>query len=147
MPMARRSPAELYLWIWGAALVFLGVGSLVVHPDFAVGDGVTGARFLGVETNGWHGVAGLAAGILALAYARSSRWAPTVAMIVGVAAGLIPGIVFVVSGDRSVALGLIPVDMVDAVALHLVPGVVGVLCALATPRPAPRTAGSIAPAR
>ena len=61
--MGRRSPAELYLWTWGAALVFLGVGSLVVHPDFAVGDRVTGARFLGVETNGWHGVAGLASGL------------------------------------------------------------------------------------
>jgi hypothetical protein len=138
--MGRRSPAELYLWVWGAALVFLGVGSLVVHPDFAVGHGVTGARFLGVETNGWHGVAGLAAGILALAYARSRRWAPTVAMVVGVVAGLVPGVVFVISGDRSVALGLIPVDMVDAVALHLVPGVIGALCALATARPLRRGA-------
>ena len=145
--MGHRSPAELYLWIWGAALVFLGVGSLVVHPDFAVGDRVTGVRFLGVETNGWHGVAGLASGILALAYARSKRWAPTVAMVVGVVAGLVPGVVFVLSGDRSVAVGLIPVDMVDAVALHLVPGVIGVVCALASARPALRSTGSVAPAR
>lgn len=66
-------------------LVVLGVGSLVVHPDFAVGDGVTEEHLFGVfETNGWHGVAGASAGVLAVYSAVRSRWIREVTQVVAV---------------------------------------------------------------
>lgn len=35
---ARASPAHIYLWIWGPMLLVLGVGSLIINPDFGVGE-------------------------------------------------------------------------------------------------------------
>lgn len=129
---ARPAPRadQLYLWVWGAILVVLGVGSLLVHPDFAVGDDATSGHLFGVvETNGWHGLAGLALGALSLAYARSDRRAPLVAALVGGLGGVVPALVLLAAGDGNVALGLIPVDVTDAIVLHLVPGVLGLVCA------------------
>jgi hypothetical protein len=129
------SPAQLYLWIWGVALLILGVGSLLVHPDFSIGDDVSQEQLFGaLETNGWHGVAGTLSGVVAVAFARSRHWAATVAAGVGLFAGVIPALVFLLAGDDSVAVGLIPVDSTDAVLLHLLPGIAGVLCAVATRR-------------
>ena len=56
--------AELwYLWIWGSMLMLLGIGSLIVNPDFGVGAHVSHDRMFGVfETNGWHGLVGALAG-------------------------------------------------------------------------------------
>ena len=70
--------APLYLWIWGAGLIVLGTGSLVVHPDFAVGAEVTEEHLFGViETNGWLvGRASRASGI-GPAFGRGDR-APSV---------------------------------------------------------------------
>lgn len=122
---------QLYLWVWGAILVVLGAGSLLLHPDFAVGDAVTDEHLFGVfEVNGWHGVAGLTSGLVALAFARSDRWAPTVAALVGGVGGVLPAIAMFLAGDGNVALGLIPVDYVDAVLLHLVPGLLGLAVAM-----------------
>lgn len=122
---------QLYLWVWGAMLVVLGAGSLLLHPDFSVGDDVAGEHLFGViETNGWHGVAGLTMGVLALAFARSDRWAPTVAAVVGGVGGVLPAVVMFLAGDGNVALGLVPVELRDTVLLHLVPGVLGVALAI-----------------
>jgi len=122
---------QLYLWVWGAILVVLGGGSLLLHPDFAVGDDVSGEHLFGVfETNGWHGIAGLTMGILALAFARSDRWAPTVAAVVGGVGGILPAVVMFLAGEGNAAAGLVPVDIRDAVLLHLVPGVLGVALAM-----------------
>jgi hypothetical protein len=126
------TPAQLYCWIWGIALVVLGAGSLLVNPNFGVGDDVKGEALFGsVVTNGWHGLAGLSAGLVAVAFARSRRWSALVAAGVAVIGGIVPAIIFFLAGDGEVALGIIPVDITDAVLLHLVPGIVGVLCALA----------------
>jgi low temperature requirement protein LtrA len=126
----RERPAQLYLWIWGAMLLVLGIGSLIISPDFSTGDSIKVEHLFGVlDTNGWHGVAGTLAGIVSVTFAGSRRWAPAVAAGVGVFAGIIPAVVFFASGDGSVALGLIPVEFTDAVLLHLVPGIIGVACA------------------
>ena len=42
--------------------------------------------------------------------------------------GIVPALLFLVSGDDSVALRLIPVDVADALTLHLLPGLVGLAC-------------------
>lgn len=136
MSWTRLAPSA-YLWIWGTALILLGVGSLVVHPHFGVGGDVTSDRVFGIETNGWHGVAGTTAGVVALASAWSRRRVRQVALGIALLAGVIPAVVFLVSGDGSTALGLIPVDSTDALTLHLLPGLVGLACvALARPEPA-----------
>lgn len=131
MDHARR-PAIAYLWIWGALLVVLGLGGLVLHPDFAVGDGVTHEHLFGVfETNGWHSVAGLAFGIPSLVVAaRAPGWAPATALVVGLFGGVVPAASFLAVGDGGVFLGLIPVDTVDALTLHLLPGLLGVTAAI-----------------
>ena len=118
-----------YLWIWGPMLVVLGAGSLIVNPDFGVGDEVTAKHLFGVfETNGWHGLAGGSAGLASVVSAWTGRWVREVALGVAVLGGLIPAVIFLIAGDGAAALDLIPVDTADAITLHLVPGVVGVAC-------------------
>jgi len=127
------SPARVFLWISAVYLLVLGLGSLVVSPSFAVGDEVSGDHLFGViETNGWHGLAGVLLGAASLAFAMSGRWAREGTAVMG-ASLLASGVVFLLYGEGSVALGLIPVDARDAVLLHVLPGVVGLVCAGATP--------------
>jgi hypothetical protein len=138
---AHATPAQLYLWIWGALLIVLGVGSLIVHPDFSLGSDVTGKHLFGVfDTNGWHGVLGLMSGLGALAFAPSDRWSTPAALVVGVGAGLIPAAVFFVVGSGGIAVGLVPVDLADGILLHLIPGFLGLAAAAATHRRAPLAA-------
>ena len=123
-PMSR-----VYLWIWGTMLLVLGVGSLIIHPDFGVGQGVTAEHLFGVfETNGWHGLAGGALGAVAIYSVWSRRWLRAVTLGVSMLGGIVPALLFLVSGDDSVALRLIPVDVADAITLHLLPGLVGLAC-------------------
>lgn len=122
----KPSLVDDFLWVWGGALVVLGSGSLILHPDFAVGDAVTAERLFGVfETNGWHGVAGLLTGLVALASVWRGVMKAEAALVVAIAGGILPAVAFFVSGDDTAALGLIPVDIADAVSLHLVPGLLG----------------------
>lgn len=117
---------RVYLWIWGPMLVALGVGSLIINPDFGVGEHVTEKHLFGVfETNGWHGLAGGSAGVAAVFSAWSQRRIREVALGVAVLGGIVPAVIFLVSGDDSAALGLIPVDLADTISLHLLPGLVG----------------------
>jgi hypothetical protein len=126
-------PSRLYLWIWGVLLVVLGAGSLIINPDFSTGADVHAEHLFGMfETNGWHGLAGLLAGLAAVAFAPSSRWSPTVAAAVGGAGGVLPSLLFFAVGDDNIALAAIPVDFPDAITLHLIPGLIGLACAYAT---------------
>lgn len=124
--------SRVYLWMWGSMLLVLGVGSLLIHPDFGVGRHVTAEHLFGLfETNGWHGLAGGALGAIAVYSAWSGRWLRGVTLGVSVLGGIIPALLFLVSGDDSVALRLIPVDATDAITLHLLPGLVGLACVAA----------------
>ena len=122
--------AELwYLWIWGSLLMLLAIGSLIVNPDFGVGAHVSHDRMFGVfETNGWHGLVGGLAGVAALLSAWTRHRVREVALGVALVAGIGAAAIFVVSGDGSAALGLIPVDLADAITLHLSPGILGLAC-------------------
>lgn len=124
-----RAAPRLYLLVWGSALVVLGVGSLLVHPDFGTGDAVSGEHLFGVfETNGWHGLAGLLAGVVSLVSAAANRRTREVTLGIALLAGIVPAVAFLVSGDDSAAFGLVPVDAADAITLHLIPGLVGLAC-------------------
>lgn len=132
-PSARWTPAQLYLWTWGPLLLVLGIGSLIVHPDFSLGSDVTARHLFGVfDTNGWHGILGLLTGAVALLFVSSERYSTVVAAGIGLGAGLVPAAIFFAVGNGGVALGLIPVDLADGVCLHLVPGVIGLGAAAAT---------------
>ena len=110
-------------------LILLGVGSLIINPDFGVGAHVSHDRMFGVfETNGWHGLVGGLAGVAALLSAWKRRWIREVTLGVALIAGIGAAAIFVVSGDGSAALGLIPVDVADAITLHLLPGLIGLSC-------------------
>lgn len=129
---AAFAVSRTYLWVWGAMMVVLGVGSLMVNPNFGTGQDVTVGHLFGVfEVNGWHALAGLVSGIIALAFALSRRWVVLGAVYIALTSGLVPGGLFLASGDGSTAFDLIPVDYWDAITLHLVPGVIGIACVLA----------------
>jgi hypothetical protein len=126
--------ARIYLWISAGYLLVLGIGSLFVNSSFAVGDEATADHLFGVlETNGWHGLAGVFLGSASLFFAMSQRWAREGAALIGLFS-LASGVLFLLYGDGGVALWLVPVDVTDAVLLHVLPGVVGVICAAVTPR-------------
>ncbi len=125
----NTSAARAYLSVWGPVLIVLGVGSLIVNPDFGVGDHVSHDRLFGrFETNGWHGLAGGLAGVAAVCSAATRLHVRAVAIGVALLGGIIPAAIFLASGDGSAALGIIPVDVADAITLHLVPGLVGLAC-------------------
>ena len=129
----RQMPARTFLWISGGYLLVLGIGSLIANPSFAVGDEASSGHLFGVvETNGWHGLAGVLLGLASLFFAMSQRWAKEGAGVIGLFS-LASGVVLLLYGDGAVALWLVPVDATDAVFLHVLPGVVGVICAAATP--------------
>ncbi len=129
MNVSSDRAARFYLWAWGSMLIVLGAGSLLVNPEFGVGDDVTTKHLFGMfETNGWHGLAGALAGVIAVLSAWSHRRVREVALGVALLAGIVPGVVFLASGDGSAALGLIPVDVADAISLHVLPGLIGLVC-------------------
>lgn len=135
---ARRSAPELYLLLWGAGLVFLGTMGFFINHRFPTGHHVTDDHdLLGMfHTNGWHNLAGLAGGVTCFALYRRGRSLPLAAAFVGLATGIVPTVAFLLVGDGNVAFNLIPVDFVDTIVFHLVPGLVGIACA-ALPAPAP----------
>jgi hypothetical protein len=63
------------IWI-GLLTVLSGLVGLAINPDFAVGDDATAESFLGVDWNGWHGVAAILVGVPGLAIA----WFPGLAI-------------------------------------------------------------------
>ena len=125
--------ARVYLCLSAGYLLVLGIGSLIVNSSFAVGDEVSAEHLFGVlETNGWHGLAGVGLGSASLFFALSERWVREGAALVGLFS-LASGVLFLLYGDGAVALWLVPVDVTDAVLLHVLPGVVGIVCAAVTP--------------
>ena len=63
--------------IWIALFTTVtGLIGLAINPDFAVGDDATAESFIGIDWNGWHGVAALLVGVPGLAIA----WLPGLAI-------------------------------------------------------------------
>jgi uncharacterized protein DUF4383 len=82
------SPARIYLVASGIVLLILGVAGLALNRSFptspgAVGPAGSGWLFGVFQTNGWHSVAALGSGAVALAFATRAEWARLGAMVKG----------------------------------------------------------------
>ena len=115
----------------------LGIAGFTVNTSFAVSDQASADHLFGfVETNGWHNLAGILLGSASLFFALSQRWTREGAASIGLFS-LASGVLLLAYGDGGVALWLVPVDSNDAVLLHVLPGVAGIICAAVTPGAAP----------
>jgi hypothetical protein len=126
----KRTPAQWYCLLAGAALLLMGLLGFIVNADFSVGNvpsgTVEGDALLGFEVNGWHNVVHLASGLVLLAAANTRPTAKAVALTFGLVYGLV-AIIGIIDG-RDV-LGLIPVNNPDHI-LHVALATLGILAAL-----------------
>lgn len=126
----RRTPAQWYCLLAGAALLLAGLLGFLVNADFSVGNvpsgTVDGDSLLGFEVNGWHNVVHLASGLVLLAAANTRPTAKAVALTFGLVYGLV-AIIGIIDG-RDV-LALIPVNGADH-ALHVALAALGIIAAL-----------------
>jgi hypothetical protein len=138
--MERRSPAQVYALVIGAALVLAGILGFFYNASFGTGDGTERDAVLGIlDVNGWHNVVHVASGVLGLALAGSYDGARAYALGVG-AVYLVVTVLGFVAGDGDEIFNLVPVNTEGNV-LHLLIGIAGLGAGLMTPAtPAPSTA-------
>ncbi len=126
----KRTPAQWYCLLAGAALLLAGLLGFLANADFGVGnvpDGtVNGGSLLGFEVNGWHNVVHLASGLVLLAAANTRASAKAVALTFGLVYGLVTLIGLIDGRD---VIGLLPVNGPDNV-LHLALSALGIISAL-----------------
>ena len=126
----KRTPAQWYCLLAGAALLLAGLLGFLVNADFGVGNvpsgTVEGDSLLGFEVNGWHNVVHLASGLVLLAAANTRPSAKAVALTFGVVYGLVTIIGFIDGRD---VIGLLPVNAADNV-LHVALSALGIIAAL-----------------
>ena len=67
MRLKGRSLAQVYSLGFGAGLVLSGVAGFLVDSSFSYGAHVHGHALVLYDTNGWHNVLHLTAGVLGLA--------------------------------------------------------------------------------
>ena len=129
-----RTPAQLYGYILGAALLLLGALGFTADATFdteatdATSRGFQGDGFLGFEVNGTHNVVHFVTGLLLLALASKRASARAGAIGFGVLYAAIT-LVAVLDGDN--VLGLIPINAADNV-LHAALAVLGLGAGLAS---------------
>ena len=126
----KRTPAQWYCLLAGAALLLAGLLGFLVNADFGVGNvpsgTVEGDSLLGFEVNGWYNVVHLASGLVLLAAANTRPSAKAVALAFGLVYGLV-AIIGLIDG-RDV-IGLVPVNGADH-ALHVALAALGIISAL-----------------
>src|SRR5947209_7348220 len=82
------SPARIYLVASGILLLILGFAGLAVNRSFPTSPGTvtsagSGWLFGALQTNGWHSVAALGSGAVALGFAIRAEWARMGAIVKG----------------------------------------------------------------
>ena len=126
----KRTPAQWYCLLAGAALLLAGLLGFLVNADFGVGNvpsgTVQGDSLLGFEVNGWHNVVHLASGLVLLAAANTRPSAKAVALTFGLVYGLVTIIGLIDGRD---VIGLLPVNGPDNI-LHLALAALGIIAAL-----------------
>jgi Domain of unknown function (DUF4383) len=140
--LEKRSPAQVYALVIGAALVLGGIGGFFYNASFGSGDETSRDALLGIlEVNGWHNVVHIVSGALGLAVAGSYGAARGYAIGLGAVYLLIAFAGFI-AGDGDEILNLIPVNTEDNF-FHLLIGATGLVAGVVTPAtPSP----SLAPA-
>ena len=128
------SPARLYLVISGVLLLVIGSVGFLYDNDFAtsaeaVRNTEHGHLFGIFATNGWHNLAGLASGSLALGLAIRPEWARTGALIKGFMYVVVTSALAIWDGPTF----WVALNTADQI-LHGSLAVTGLLCGFATPR-------------
>jgi hypothetical protein len=131
------SPARIYLVVSGVFLVAVSVVGFVVNSTFPIGAdevGTAGSGYtLGVfETNGWHNLAGLVSGIVALGFALKPEWARVGALLKGTLYVIVTTSIAIWGGETF----WLASNTADQI-VHGTLAVTGLAAGLATPRQAP----------
>jgi hypothetical protein len=136
----KRSPAQVYAVVVGAALVLAGIAGFFYNASFAAGDGTDRDAVLGIlDVNGWHNLVHIATGAIGLAVAASYPAARGYAIGLGALYLLVTFLGFI-AGDGDEIFNVIPINTEDNF-LHLLLGFAGLGAGLATPAtPAPSVA-------
>jgi len=123
---ARRTPAQWYCLLAGAALLLAGIFGFISDSTFDTGDGIQGDGFLGFEVNGIHNLIHVASGLVLLAASPRRASARAVALAFGLVYGVV-AIVGLIDGED--VLGLIPINAADNV-LHIALAALGIITGL-----------------
>ncbi len=131
----KRSPAQTYALVIGAALTVAGIVGFLYSSSFGK-PGDTDAVFGVLDVNGWHNLVHLATGLIGLAVARSYPGARRYAIWFGVIYSLV-AIWGLVIGDGEAILGIVPINSEDNV-LHALIALAGLAAGFGTsPTPSP----------
>jgi hypothetical protein len=135
----RWSPARIYLLVSGVYLAVLGGVGFLYNHSFPTGaramhHASTAHIFGTFETNGWHNLAGLLFGVIALAFVTRPERARLGALAVGVPNAFV-FITFAVADPKTFWIASNGADNV----VHAVLGFGGILAALATRPPKEET--------
>src|SRR3954467_4358355 len=137
----RRTPAQWYCLLGGAALLLAGLLGFIADASFDTstnadvdrlgnaGGQLQGDSLLGFEVNGWHNVIHVASGLLLLLAASRARRARTVALLFGAVYGVVT-IIGLIDGND--VLGLFPVNAADNI-LHIGLTALAFVAAFASP--------------
>lgn len=140
-PSSAWSPARLFLVAAGIYLLVIGTAGFLYDASFPIGSDEaaragSGQIFGIFETNGWHNLAGLVFGILAVAFALKPETARAGALVVGVPNALVL-IAFALEDPRTFWFASNGADSV----VHALLGFGGIAAALATRSHSLRTEG------
>jgi hypothetical protein len=131
----KRSPAQTYALVIGAALTVAGIVGFLYSSSFGQ-PGHTDAVLGVLDVNGWHNLVHLLSGLLGLAVAGSYYGARRYAIGFGAVYAAVAIWGLVLGGGESI-LGIIPVNSEDNV-LHVLIALAGLAAGLGTaPTPSP----------
>jgi hypothetical protein len=125
----KRSPAQTYALVIGAALTLAGIVGFLYSSSFGK-PGHTDAVLGVLDVNGWHNVFHLLSGLIGLAVARSYFGARRYAIWLGLIYAAVAIWGLAIGGGESI-LGIIPINGEDNV-LHALIAVAGLAAGLGT---------------
>ncbi|MFE3756559.1 DUF4383 domain-containing protein [Nocardia tengchongensis] len=100
MTAAAERPVARVRWsflqwavlVVGAVHIVWAIAGWIAEPSFALGEHAPVTPVLGMDYNGWHGLAGLLLFTPALLAARRKRWAAWYCVIAAVGGGFVVGV-------------------------------------------------------
>ncbi|WP_245568561.1 DUF4383 domain-containing protein [Nocardia concava] len=117
---ARWSFLQWAVLVVGAVHIVWAIAGWIAEPSFAMGEHAPATPVLGMDYNGWHGLAGLLLFAPALIAALRKRWAAWYCVIAAVGGGFVIGIWALFA--HSVLMFSFPNHRGDAIE-HIVTGV------------------------